>query len=72
MNPSESNVSGPKKPDTEQAKIRAYMEQQRRKAETSPSSEVAHNDTRGLGQFKATRPDRRKERSGFTALESKR
>jgi hypothetical protein len=33
------------------------------------SSEVAYNDTRGHGQFKATRPERKeKERSGLTAL----
>ena len=41
MNTSESNVSGPKKLDTEQAKIHAHMDQQRRKAETSPSGGAA-------------------------------
>jgi hypothetical protein len=34
---SQSNVSEPNKPDTEQAKIDAHLEQQHRKAETSPS-----------------------------------
>jgi hypothetical protein len=38
---SESNVSGPNKPDTEQAKIDAHLEQQHRKAETSPSGVAA-------------------------------
>jgi hypothetical protein len=36
---------------------------------TQGESEVAYNDTRGHGQFKATRPERKeKKRSGFTAL----
>ena len=45
MNPSESNVSGPKKLETEQAKIDAHMEQQRRKAETSPSGSAGAGAT---------------------------
>ena len=42
---SESNVLGLIKPDTEQAKIDAHLEQQRRKAETSPSGGAAAGAT---------------------------
>ncbi len=36
---------------------------------TQGESEVVYNDTRGHGQFKATRPERKeKKRSGFTSL----
>jgi hypothetical protein len=42
---SESNISGPNKCDTEQAKIDAHLEQQRRKAETSPSGGAAAGAT---------------------------
>jgi hypothetical protein len=34
---------------------------------SEPDSEVAHNDTRGHGQFKATRPER-KEKKGVALL----
>jgi hypothetical protein len=42
---SESNALGLIKPDTEQAKIDAHLEQQRRKAETSPSGGAAAGAT---------------------------
>ena len=38
---SESGVSGPNKPDTEQVKIDSHLEEQCRKAETSPSGGAA-------------------------------
>ena len=45
MGLSESNALGLIKPDTEQAKIDAHLEQQRRKAETSPSGGAAAGAT---------------------------
>jgi hypothetical protein len=42
---SESNALGRIKPDTEQAKNDAHLEQQRRKAETSPSGGAAAGAT---------------------------
>ena len=45
MGLSESNISGPNKSDTEQAKIDAHLEQHRRKAETSPSGGGAASAT---------------------------
>ena len=45
MGLSESNALGLIKPDTEQAKIDAHLEQQRRKAESSPSGGAAAGAT---------------------------